>query len=184
MPRIEVIDALTSYLQAGAANGSVPSVGTVFPYPPKITKESALYEATQPGDADGAVIYLYLSGQSEVRISSAGQHGGRKGRAYKLSLICYFRWKGPESEAAGRSANEFLDGLTAYIEADRNAGTQAVSLGGNGTGIIFSWGEGTDPSSLLGPDILVNSMMPRTVRGQMTQVFSIVEVGVIEILDT
>jgi len=187
VPRVDVISAIASYLEAGMDQGKIPSLSTVYPYPPKITKGTALYEGQPPGSPDGSVIYLYLSGQAETRISTGGQHSGRKARTYKLSLICYYRWVGSKSEDAGLGSNQFIDGLTAWIQADRNAGTEAAALGGfgpyAGTGTIFSWGEGPGPD-LAGPDITVNSMFPRDFGGQIMQVFSIVEVDVIEILAT
>lgn len=194
MPRVEVIGAIQNYLEAGFLTGAVPvqnpipSLSTVYPYPPKITKQTALYEIQPPGEPGGAVIFMYLSGQQgEVRISSAGQHGGRKARTYHMSLICYFRWVGPQSEDAGLASDQFIDGLTAWIQADRNAGTEAESLGGFGpyvgTGLIFSWGEG-DGAELSGPDIRVNSTMPRSFGGQTLQTFSIVDISVVEIIDT
>ena len=160
-------------------------MGTVFAHPPKLTSQADLYTLRAPGDPDGCVIYLYIADQAEYRISLGGAHSGRKGRVYSLSLICYFHYKGQDSEAADAANDLFIDSLTAWIESDRNCGTAAVSEGGDGSGVIFSWGEGPNAEAIPGgKDIRVHTAFPKDFRGQGTQVFNIVDVAVIEILQT
>jgi hypothetical protein len=177
--------ALHSYLLQGVAQGAIPSVSTVNKYQRKITPETELYEEQAPGSPDGAVIFMYIPTKSGRRIALGGAHSGRKARAYELNLICFFRWKGPATEQGDEANEEFQDGLTAWIEADRNAGTQAVSLGGDGTGTIFSWGEGEGGGPTSGGDDLNwRTGMPRTIRGQTSQIFSVLSIHVIEIVAT
>ena len=190
--RQQVREKVKAYLDRGLASGQIASVGTVFPHPPKLTKQTDFYSLAEPGRADGAVIFMYLSDQGEYRIGLQGRpdpnvpgSGGRKGRVYTLYLLCYLLYKGNKAEDADRMNDLFIDSLTSWIELDRNAGTQAVSLGGDGSGVIFSWGEGANPAAIPGgKDIQVHTAFPRDFRGQSSQVFNLVEVAVIAILQT
>ena len=187
MSRSLVREKVKAYLDKGLAQGSITSAGTVFSHPPKLTKQSDLYALAEPGRADGAVIFMYLGDQSEYRAGTGGAHSGRKARMYTLNLICYFMWKGDDAQEADAANDAFVDSMTSWIEADRNCGTEAVSLGGDGSGVIFSWGEGPGPSGINAPgakDIQVHTAFPKTFRGQATQVFNLFEVTVIEILPT
>jgi hypothetical protein len=186
MPRQEVRQKIQAYLERGLSEGAILSAGTVFPHPPKLTKQSDLYALSSPGTPDGAVIFMYLGEQMEWRVGMQGQHGGKKARVYTLNLITYFIWKGDDAEDADAANDAFVDSLTAWIEADRNAGTEAVSLGGDGSGVIFSWGEGPDPQAIGEPekDIKVHTAFPKDFRGQAVQIFNLFDVAVIELLTT
>lgn len=185
MPRALVRDKIAAYLGKGLSDGLILPGGKVFKHPPKITKQSDLFALQKPGEAGGVVIYLYLPDQGETRIGIDGIHGGRKSRVYQLSLICYFIWKGSSSQDAGTGNDDFIDSLTSWIEADRNCGTAAVSLGGDGSGVIFAWGEGSAPATTQGgKDINVHSAFPRDFRGQAIQVFNVIDVAVVEQLAT
>lgn len=187
-----VREKIATYLERGKAQGSILYAGSIFPHPPKLTQQTDLFAAGTPGQAGGAVIYMYISNQGEYRLALGGRpvpnqigSGGRKGRVYSLSLLCYLLWKGPKAEEADAANDAFIDSLTSWIEIDRNAGTQDPSLGGDGSGVIFSWGEGADPSAIPGgKDIVVHTSFPKQVRGQATQVFNIVDVAVIATLGT
>lgn len=185
MGRQAVRAAIHSYLELGIAQGAIPSLSTVKKYAQKITPETEIYEGQTPGSADGAVMFMYFGGNDSRRIALGGYKNGRKARLYKLSLICFLRWKGAATEPGEEANDAFLDGLVAWIEASRNAGTQAVALGGDGTGTVFSWGEGEGAGVTSGgDDIAIRSGMPKTLRGQTSQIFSVVDVDVIEIVAT
>lgn len=192
MPRAEVRQKIQANLERGIGQGDILYAGKVYPHPPKLTKASDLFEKAVPGEPGGAVIFMYLPTQSEYRIGIAGERvrgvpgsGGRKGRVYDLSLICYFVWEGGKATDADEANDAFIDSLTDWIELNRECGTQAVSLGGDGSGVIFCWGEGPDPSAIPGgKDIRVHTAFPRDIRGQSVQVFNMVDVSVIEILQT
>ena len=183
---------IAAYLERGLAEGGILSAGRVFAHPPKLTKQSDLYDLALPGQPDGAAIFLYLTGQDEYRIALGGVpsrtvpgSGGRKGRVYALSLLCYLFWKGPEAEGADEANDAFIDSLTNWIQADRNAVTQATTLGGDGSGVIFCWGEGPNPGSIPGgKDVTVHTAFPKHIRGEGVMVFNIVDVSVIAILQT
>lgn len=179
----EITNAIGNYLDLGVAQGALPSVSTVDRTTPKTTKETDFFDEQTPGSPDGAVIFMWFAPHGEERIALGGYTNGRKAVGYKLSLICPFRWKGPRTEDAEAANKAFTDGLVAWIRANRNAGTQAVSLGGDGTGVVFSWGEG--PLAGIGSggsDITVSSGQPKTIRGQTSQVFNVIDVDVIEIV--
>lgn len=172
MSRATVRAAIATYLTKGAANGTIVYLSTVFQHPPKFTKETTFTTDDTPGTAEGAVIYLHLVDQHEYREAIGGPHSGKKMRVYLCGLICVLRSKKSESQTAGFANDDFLDSLTAYIEATRNAGDPSA---------IFQWGEGTTAG---GNDIVVKAGMPRPIRQQMAQVFTTVEVIVLEELTT
>lgn len=190
--RQAVRQKVAAYLERGRAEGSIQAMANVFAHPPKLTKQSDLFDNKVPGDPAGGVIFMYLANQGEFRIALGGTpqrgvlgSGGRKGRVYSLSLLCYFIWKGQLSEEADAANDKFIDSLTSWIELDRNAGCGDVSNGGDGSGVIFSWGEGPDPSSVPGgKDIVVHTAFPRDIRGQGVQIFNVVDVAVISMLGT
>lgn len=170
MPRATVRAAIEAYFTAGI--GTIPSLSTVFAHPPKITSEGDFYQGESPGIEDGAVIYLHLGPHDERRIAIAGANGGRKARVYPLVLICYLRHKGPDSQDAGAANDAFIDGVTAWIQANRTA---------NSAGVIFQWGEGDQTG---GVDLRVEAAMPKPIRQQASQVFTTIDVTCLEILDT
>jgi hypothetical protein len=181
--RATVRAAIGNYLGLGATGGAIPSLSTVHAHPPKLTKETDFYTLAPPGEESGTVILLYLQPSSEQRIALGGYTNGRKARLHEMSLVCFFRYKGVSAEDCEAGNDAFLDGLVDWIRASRNAGTQAVSLGGNGTGTIFSWGEGPYAGVASGgTDITIRSSMAKTIRGQVSQVFSVVDLHVIEIV--
>lgn len=192
MPRTEIVEQVAAYLSNGAETNQIQYLNNVYPYPPKIVQGKDLMDHQEPGTNAGAVIFLYVGSQNEIRISTAGITGGRKAVSYVMSLICYFRSVGRKSEEAGLHCNYFIDALKKYIQADRTCGTSnQPNIPGNpppigpfgGTGLIFSWGEGPSPEYAT-PDLKINSALPRDFGGEIVQVFSIVEIHVVEIEDT
>lgn len=152
----------------------IPFLSTVQQHPPKVNDEGLF--VMQQGLGTGAIIFLAIGpGQQEHRIAIGGAHSGRKWRSYPFKLLCFLRSVKPQSEAVGEDNDTFLDGLVARIEADRTLGTYGLP------NPIFQAGEGEDTG---GDDIIVNSDLPQLMGGQLTQVFTSVELTVVETLDT
>lgn len=170
MPKQTVTDAVYQYLIP--ANSNIPNLGVVYRALPKIANEADLFENTYPGVGLGAAIYMFMTRQSEHRIAFGGTHDGRKFRTYDLGLLIVFKSDLPQTEPAQIAFDTFIDNLTAYIQADRNAGNPQV---------IFQWGEGGENG---GPDIAFDYTVPRTVDGGVTLFFGVGRIQVCEILDT
>lgn len=170
MGRAAVRAAIVARLEAGI--GTIPSLSKVFAHPPKFTPEGDFYAGEAPGVASGAVIYVHLLPHNERQLTIGAPPIGKKMRQYQIGLICYLRWKGKQAQTAGVKNDEFLDGLTEWIQATQTAGT---------TGAVFQWGEGNEneAGSL---DIVVKAGMPKPLRQEATQVFTTVEVMALEIL--
>jgi hypothetical protein len=167
MPRAEIRAAIQSYLTAA----NVPLLGKVYQHPPKYTAEGEFVLTGYAGIGAGAVVFIHLQEQYEMRAALGGPTSGKKRRIYAVELLCVLREKKPSTEQAGADNDTFLDGLTAAIEANRTA---------NST-VVFQWGEG---DTLEGMDIKVEAGFPRPIREQTSQVFSRVTVTVVEFLTT
>lgn len=165
MPRVQVRKAIAQYLRSA----NVEYLGKVYEHPPKYTSEGEFVLEDYAGQGTGAVIYLHLVEQSEERVALGGAQGGQKQRTYNCGLICVLRSKKPSTEDVGHENDEFLDSLVLAIQADRTANSS----------VIFQWGEG---DTLEGQDIVVRAEMPRPIRQQASQVFSTVEVKVMEMI--
>lgn len=168
MSRKAVRAAIAQYLQGA----SITWLGTVFPHPPKWTNESDFTANGFPGQGTGVVIYIHLRRQTEFRMALGGATGGMKMRPYHCVLICLLNSKKPKSEDVDADNDDFLDSLVAAIEANRNAGSPQA---------IFQWGEG---DTLYGVDIKVDTHFPQSIRQQSMRQFSLVEVTVLEQLNT
>lgn len=168
MSRAGVRAAIQSYL----ADSSITSLGSVYAHPPKITPEGAFAPQDTPGWTSGAVIFIHLSDQHERRMTMGSQLGrpaaGIKFRFYKVSLVCVLRSTQADTELVGAANDAFVDSLVNAIESNRNAGAP---------GTVWQWGEG---NTLGAPDIDVRAGMPLTLRQQISQVFTIVDVMAVE----
>jgi hypothetical protein len=170
MSKRAVIEAVYQYLQPEKSN--IPFLGTVYKALPKIANEADLFTNSYPGLGLGAVIYLFITAQDERRIALGGPHNGRKFRTYDLGMLIIFKSDLRETVEGQAAFDEFIDGLTQWIQADRNAGDPNV---------IFQWGEGTENG---GTDIRIDYTMPRTMEGGVTLFQAVARVSTIEILDT
>lgn len=171
MSRSTVRQAINAYL----TGYGVTNLSNVYNFPAKLTKEGEFFDGEDPGHSSGAVIFLYIENQHEVRFALGGAHSGKKGIQYTFVLDCYLRSTHKKSEDAGADNDEFLDSLVAAIRADRNAGAP---------GLIFQWGEGNFPNG--GEDIDITSYYPKQLNGgaSTTQVYSMVRVTVVEIINS
>ena len=159
---------MASYLEGAG----VTNLAKVFPHPPKITPEGLfVVKGEDPGHSMGTVMYIYLGEHHEKRKSTGGPHSGWKQRDYTTKLVCFTRSVTGKAPDCGIQSDNFLDSLTGVIEAQRTA---------NSNGVIFQWGEGNQ--GIGSPDIMVEATMPRVVRGQLAQVYSVVTVTTVEML--
>ena len=168
MSRASIRAAVGDYL----SNAGVTNLSKVYTQPPKFTDAGEFFSGQDPGHASGAVIYLHIPNQNENRQAIGGATSGQKQRVYTIGLVCIFRSKKPNTQDVGDDNDAFLDSLVDAIEANRNAGNPNV---------VWQWGEGEE---LYGVDIKVQAEMPRPMRLQMSQVFSVVQVTVVEQLST
>ena len=122
---------------------------------------------------------MFFTSQEEERIALGGAHNGRKFRHYSLGLLIVFKSNLIDTESGQLAYNSFIDSLTAWIQADRTAGTAPST---QYDGIIFSWGEGTVQAG--GPDLQFDHFIPRTLDGGVTLFQSVGHVTVAEILET
>jgi len=170
MPKSEVRAAIANYLDP--VNSSITYLGSVYQALPQVANESDLFYLQPAGQGIGAVIYVFIESQLERRIAMDGPHNGRKLRPYELALLCILKSDLASSLGGQVAFDTFIDSLTAYIEADRNAGDPAV---------IFSWGEG---EAIGAPDLHFQYPVPKTSKGGVTLFQAVGRVTVLEILNT
>ena len=170
MPKTEVTQAVYDYLQPEASQ--ITYLGTVYKALPKIANEADLFTNSYPGLGLGATIYMFFTEQSEHRIAFGGPQEGRKFRPYNLGLLIIFKSDLRQTEDGQAAFDEFIDSLTGYIQADRNAGNPDV---------IFQWGEGGEQG---GPDIKLEYTFPRTLDGGVTLYQAVARITTCEVLDT
>ena len=180
MPLSEVSDAVYRYLQPSASN--IPNFGTLYQSLPKVANEADLFTNSFPGLGLGATIYMFFTSQRERRIALGGPPppyggGGNKWRVYELALLILFKSDLPETIDGQLAYNRFIDDLTARVQANRSAGTNAPQYGGDGTGTIFQWGEG-DVNG--GDDLQFEHFVPRTIDGGVTLFQSLAHLKVCE----
>jgi hypothetical protein len=169
MPKTEVRNAIFEYLTP--ENSNIKYLGTVYPALPKVANESDLFNFVPPGTGVGALIYMFIESQEETRIALGGPHQGRKFRPYTLSLLCVLKSDLTTSAEGQVAFDEFIDSLTDYIQADRNAGNPNV---------IFQWAEGNERG---GPDLRIDYPVPKTVNGGVMLFQAVARVTVCEVLN-
>jgi hypothetical protein len=183
MPLSEVSNAIYAYLEP--SNSNIANFGTLYQSLPKVANEADLFVNTYPGVGVGATIYQFFTNQRETREALGGPHDGRKLREYTLTLMIIMKSDLPGTEEGQLLFYALIDDLTTWIQADRNAGTEAVSLGGTGpyagSGVVWQWGEGGING---GPDIDIQHMIPRTIDGEVTLFQSVAHITVLEFLNT
>lgn len=167
MGRAAVRQAVADYLSSAGVTG----LSKVFQHPPKFTGEGEFVASSDPGHTSGAVIFVHLREQNERRIAVGGATSGLKMRVYSVGLICVFRSKTANTEEVGADNDAFLDSLVDAILASRTAGAPDA---------VFQWGEGDDFGET---DVHVSAEMPRPLRLQASQVFSVVEVTALELVN-
>ena len=150
--------------------GHVAFLSTVYPYPPKTSKESDAFAGEAPGTASGAVGWVHLGEQMERRIAMGGPTNGMKLRLYKAAVLILLRSQHPKAEDAGADHDTLMDAFTARLEAGRTLG-----------GTVFQAGEGDTRG---GEDIKVTVDLPKVANGGTTYIWARVEFTAQEILNT
>ena len=171
MSKQSVTQGVYEYLQPNSSN--IPNLGTVYIGLPRVGDEADLFTNSYPGADGGAVIYLFITDQTERRIAMGGAHSGNKFRTYNLGMLIIFKSILQDTWQAQNAFDEFIDSLTEFIQADRTPEIPQSN--------IFQWGEGTE---LGGPDIRIDYTMPRTDNGGMLVFQAVAHVLVNEILIT
>ena len=169
MSKSTITEAVYQYLKPETS--SIPYLGTVYKALPKIANESDLFTNSYPGLGLGAVMYMFITRQDEHRIALGGAHDGRKWRGYDLGLLIVFKSDHRETEDGQAAFDDFIDALTEWIQADRNAGNPQV---------VFQWGEGNENG---GPDIRLEYTFPRTLNGGVTLYQAVAHIQAIEVMD-
>lgn len=170
MSKSAVRQAIYDYLTP--ENSNITYLGSLYPALPKVSNESDLFNFVPPGTGVGVVMYMFIESQDETRIALGGPHDGRKWRPYTLSLLCVMK-SDLTSSADGQVAFDlFIDSLTEYIEADRNAGNPQV---------VFQWGEGGVNG---GPDLRFDFPVPKTADGGVMLFQAVGKVTTVEVLNT
>ena len=171
MPLSDVSNAVYAYLEPN--NSNIANLGVLYQALPKVPNEADLFTNTFPGIGTGAAIYMFFTNQKERRIAFGGPHQGRKWRDYSLGLLVVFKSDLSDTISGQIAYNAFIDDLTAWIQADRNAGNPNV---------VFQWGEGTGPGAG-GDDIVFDHTIPRTIDGGVTIFQSVGHINVVEVLN-
>jgi hypothetical protein len=143
--RLTVRHAAADFLKSAA----LPSVGTIYASPPKLSRGGDAYEGLPPGAASGSVIYVEVLESHETREGFGGVVGGKKMVKHLLRLHIMFRSKARKAEDAMDDHDVLLEALLAAIRGDR---TLATATGPNP---ILQVGEGIN-------GIKAQSGMPRT----------------------
>ncbi len=184
MPKSQVTAAIQYYLDP--AQSGIEYLGKVYTALPRVANESDLFSYVPPGTQIGALIYLFISDQAEQRIALGGQHAGVKMRTYTLTLLCIMKTSLQNEVQEQAAFDAFIDSLTARIQADRNAWTEATALGGQGpyanTGYVWQWGEGPGPDG--GTDLHFEYPVPHTINGGVMIHQAVGRISVEEQLET
>lgn len=165
--RVAVTNAIQTYL----SGAGVTYLSNVYAYPAKFTPEGEFFTGEDPGTESGAMIFMRLASQHDVRMSLQGLPPGGKMTYYKLDLTILFRSSKPESQDAGADNDLFLDSLLEAIRASKTAGTT--------DGTVWQWGEG---STRGGQDLELEVFYPRALqaRNNVTQTNSKLIISVLQ----
>lgn len=165
MSRYSVRHATAEYLIAAV----LPSVGTIYASPPKISKGSDAYEGLPSGVASGSVIYVEVLDSHEIREGFGGATSGKKIVTHLLRIHVLFRSRARTAEEAMDDHDILLEALLAAIRADRTLGTVTSATP------ILQAGEG--PAG-----IKAQSGMPRVEGNGTTILWTIVDLDVTEFI--
>lgn len=170
MPKSQVRQAIANYLDP--FRSSIAYLSTVYQALPKVANEDGLFKLQPAGQGTGAEIFLFIEDQQEWRDSDGGPHDGIKLRSYTVSMLCIFKSDLPSTTEGQVQFDEFIDSLTAYIQADRNAGDPSV---------VWQWGEGDTKG---GVDLRFQYPIPKTLSGGVVIYQAVGRVMAIETLFT
>ena len=148
--------------------GAVRDAALAWFAPPNVAHLNALYRAEpifasgkdwqlDTGVGFGAMGYLHISDEQEIRIGEGGEFGGIKAIRYNVALVTLYRYvvannnpdDGPDAWVDGLDA--LLENIKVRARADRTWGTGS-------TGVIWQAGEGDEGAS---DDIRVTRDLPK-----------------------
>jgi len=155
------------YLTAGAPAG----VGKVFASPPKTTVAADRFANAPAGTPSGSVIYVEITRSQEVRVGLGGPVAGKKTVTHDVMLHLAFTSMQARAEDAMDDHDGQVEAILDLIRADRTLGTTVSS-----PSPIFVAGEET-------AGITVSVGLPRTAGGGVVEIWSIVELQVVEIIN-
>lgn len=174
MPKTQVRQAVADFLDPNQGSG-ITYLGSVYQALPKVANEEDLFNLQPAGQGVGSVIYVFIEGHEERRISIAGATSGQKMRTYTVGLLCILK-SDLETSLAGQEAfDTFIDSLTARIQSNRLAGAP---------GVIWQWGEGESPGATGSPDLRFDYPVPKTLKGGVTLFQAVGRVIALELLNT
>jgi len=155
--RVTVREAIVRWL----SNGTIPFLSVVHGTPPKISNEGDWFIQVDPGTGTGAIICVHLESQTEIPLNYPVTDGGWRDRPYQVVLLVYLRSNKLDTNAIQNDNDMMIDALVERIEADPNFGDPSV---------VYQAGLGTPP--YYGPDVRVETDLPRPILQQTTQIFS------------
>ena len=180
MSRKSTTAQLASYLgRATTRSGLVPSLSTVYAYPPRVADGADFYVNLPKGIATGAVLYIDLGRQREHRIEIRGGAPGGKFVVYSANLVTFLRYSGREAEVAMADSDDYLDGLHAWLRLDPTLGSRGTGLSA-APGTVFQAGEGDERFG--GEDIDTTPSAPKMLAGGTLQRFMITRLTVCEVV--
>ena len=126
----------------------VPGVSTVFTATPSDDAETDYFQGLPAGTPTGVKLAIQVSRKMSVRIAIGGDHDGLRQNEYRIGLQAFGLSIRPHAEQAQDDFDAVLDGLEAFLYADRSMGTL-----GRTDGYLLDGGEGkagltiaTDPA--------------------------------------
>lgn len=170
MPKSEVRQAIASFLDPNVSGVPITYLSSVYQALPKVANEADLFALQPAGPGFGAVIYVFIAKQSEIRRSFPAVFG-EKQRTYNVGLLCIFKSDASASTDGQVAFDQFIDSLTARIQSDPFAGAP-------GTILSFGQGDMTQGSSDLDFDFPV----PKTAAGGVVIFQAVGRVTAIELL--
>lgn len=153
-----------SAMRTAVANFLDPAYGSnitylskVYQALPKVADEADLFDLQPPGAGVGAVLYVFIEGHEERRVSVPAVYG-TKLRAYTVGLLVIFKSDLPDTLSGQVAFDELIDSLTARIQSDPNAGDP---------GTVWQWGQGQG-QRFDDPDLRFDYPVPKTLKGGVT----------------
>lgn len=161
MSRASVRAAVANWFAAPAILG----LNKVSTSQPKLAYPSEAFFG--PNDPSGAVGFVFIEREEEMRRALGGPHGGTKELIYEVGLVIEFRSTHPLAEDAMDDYDSIIDLIKVRLRSDRTLGGQ-----------VFSAGEG---NVLNGRDIEVLSDLPQ-IMDDTTHIWSAVRFHVLDFI--
>ena len=171
MGRATVRSTVVEFLQ----NAGIDFVSTVYGSPDKTIPEGAWFANVPAGTGSGVVILVHLERQTEYLAAYPAMNGGKRVRPFNVLLLCYLRSVKPDVESVQDDNDTFIDQLVAALE-------EAPDL--NNPSVVFTSALGMPQHGQFGFDIQVDADIPRTIKQQVTEIFTTTRFVVTEVVST